>query len=52
MSLETLEQTDLKQQIEEVAKPLWEKLIADNPQLVTEEEMTFEEFCDEIRWAL
>jgi hypothetical protein len=32
-----------------VAKPLWDALIAETPEVVTEEEMTFADFCDEIR---
>ena len=51
---------ELNQFIVDKAKPLWDRLLADNPQAKIDEqtiylgveEMTFQDFCEDIRLRL
>lgn len=47
-----INKTDLIQKISEVAKPIWDALLKELPELVTEDcDFTFEDFCTEIRMS-
>ena len=42
----------LEQTIADVAKPIWDALIIESPEVITLDEMTFKDFCDEIRLTI
>lgn len=43
--------TTLQKMIEQVARPEWERLIVETPE-VLEDGMTFKDFCDELKLEL
>ena len=43
---------NLTDQIKEIVRPMWEQLVAECPEVITVEEMTFEELCNEVALSL